>query len=938
MVFRSFAILIFLAQSSWAEVDFVREIQPVLEKKCLGCHNANLTKGDVNLDNAASVLKKHLVPGKALQSDIYLVATPEEPGEKPEMPDEGEPLTDAEAEMLRKWIDEGANWPDGLVLKEASKADKTWWAYQKLTKPKLDSIDAFIDEKLAEKGLMRNLKANRRDLLRRVTYDLTGLPPTIEEMSAFEKDTDPKAWEKVIDRLLASPRYGERWGRHWLDVVRFGESRGYERNVIIDNIWPFRDYVINSINDDKPFNQFITEHLAGDVVGKGNPNIEVATAFLVAGPYDDVGNQDAAQKNIIRANTLDGMITATGSAFLGLTVNCAKCHDHKFDPIEQADYYRLRATFEGVKQGERTIATPAAAKAHQDAVVPLKKVVDEMTPLVSKREADLLAQARAKPDVLRKTTRAKMDRTGTEDSFKPILAKFVRLSPFSNDTSPAKNGIRLDEFEVWSAEKTPRNVALASNGGIATGAGRAVQDSTDNAANAYGAGLVNDGNFGRRWISAGNHQLTIEFSKPERINKVVFSSDRPKDLPGHSKMTFVGEYRIEVSEDGENWTRVAESWDREPINKAFENSRLMRFGVSDSDKAELAKMKGELGAANAKLRAVQPLPIMWAGNFVQPDKPTHLAIGGDPNKAGIEIVPASLSMVSAGIPKFTNDSKTPEAERRHAMAKWIAHQDNPLTLRVLANRVWHYHFGTGIVATPSDFGYMGARPTHPELLDYLALQLQENGWRWKPLHREILLSETYQQSTDFDEKAAAVDSDSRLLWRFPPRRLSAEEIRDTMLTVAGKLDLTMGGPGFRLYKFTQDNVCTYFPLDVHGAETWRRGVYHQNPRAAQLDLLTEFDCPDPATATPRRASTTTPLQALTLMNHSFTVEMAGFFAERVGKGNAETGAQIDNAFELIFGRKPTEQERTASAKLVSEHGLKALSRALFNSNELIFLN
>ncbi|MDB4663068.1 DUF1549 domain-containing protein, partial [Verrucomicrobiales bacterium] len=304
--------------------------ESVLEKKCLGCHNANLTKGDVNLDNAASVLKKHLVPGKALQSDIYLVATPEEPGEKPEMPDEGEPLTDAEAEMLRKWIDEGANWPDGLVLKEASKADKTWWAYQKLTKPKLDSIDAFIDEKLAEKGLMRNLKANRRDLLRRVTYDLTGLPPTIEEMSAFEKDTDPKAWEKVIDRLLASPRYGERWGRHWLDVVRFGESRGYERNVIIDNIWPFRDYVINSINDDKPFNQFITEHLAGDVVGKGNPNIEVATAFLVAGPYDDVGNQDAAQKNIIRANTLDGMITATGSAFLGLTVNCAKCHDHKF--------------------------------------------------------------------------------------------------------------------------------------------------------------------------------------------------------------------------------------------------------------------------------------------------------------------------------------------------------------------------------------------------------------------------------------------------------------------------------------------------------------------------------------------------------------------------------------------------------------------------------
>ncbi len=920
-----------------AGVDFKRDLQPVLEAKCLRCHNPNQAKGDLSMSTLGELTnwgEDLLRPGNHRDSLLHQVTISLEPGEGPEMPKDGEPLTETEAALLAEWIDAGAKWPDGLVLKEASKADRSWWAYQPLEAPKSGSIDDYIDAKLAEKGLERNPPAERRDLIRRVTYDLTGLPPTPEEITAFVNDGDPQAWEKLIDRLLGSPHYGERWGRHWLDVVRFGESKGFERNVLIDNIWPFRDFVIRSINEDKPFDQFIREHLAGDVIGKGVPEVEVGTAFLVAGPYDDVGNQDPKAKAIIRANTLDDMISATGSAFLGMTVSCAKCHDHKFDPIEQADYYRLRATFEGVQQGQRVLATPEARRAHAEATKPLQEAETKLNGEIKALENAIVARSTKNPDLLPKVTRPKVDRTGTEDVFTPVVAQAIRLVPLSNDVNPLSNGIRIDEFEVWTDEAAPRNVALASNGAVAEAAGRAVEDSADNAANAYGAVLVNDGKVGKRWFSAGDHTLTIRFARPERITRAFYSSDRPAELPSHRKMTFVGEYRLEVSRDGQTWETVAASWDREPVTPLFQRHRHLRFATSAEEKKQLAELRRELGSVQAKLRAIKPLQAVWAGNFTQPKIPTFLAIGGDPNNPADEIVPASFSTLKEVIPSYQLDSTTPEAQRRLAMAKWITHPENPLTLRVLANRVWHYHFGTGIVATPSDFGYMGSPPSHPELLDYLATRLQTHGWRWKPLHREILLSKTYRQSAEFRPEAAAVDAQSRLLWRFPPRRLSAEEIRDTILRISGKLDLSMGGPGFRLYKFTQDNVCTYFPLDEHGPETWRRAVYHQNPRAATMDLLTEFDCPDPAFATPRRASTTTPLQALTLMNHSFTVEMSRFFAERLEGTPAQ---QVEHAFLLAFGRDLRPEESATAVALVREHGLQALSRALFNSNELIYL-
>jgi hypothetical protein len=288
--------------------------------------------------------------------------------------------------------------------------------------------------------------------------------------------------------------------------------------------------------------------------------------------------------------------------------------------------------------------------------------------------------------------------------------------------------------------------------------------------------------------------------------------------------------------------------------------------------------------------------------------------------------------------RFSLDDQSAEGERRLALANWICAPQNPLTPRVLANRIWHYHFGRGLVETPSDFGYMGGRPSHPELLDWLAQRLEENGWHWKPLHRLIMTSQAYQQSAAWGEDAARQDGDSRLLWRFPPRRLDAEEVRDTLLSVAGKLDATMFGPGFKLYEYQQDNVATYVPLDAPGPETYRRAIYHHNARAARVDVMTDFDCPDPAFAEARRASTTTPLQALTLMNNRFALDMAGFFAERLQREAAEVKAQVARAFDLAYARPPTADETAAAEKLIAAHGLRAFCRALLNSNELINLN
>jgi len=938
-----------LVAGSEVDADFARDVAPIFERHCIRCHHPDNAKGDLSLATAAGLIANgYVTPGKPDESYLLDVVTSAS-GQRPAMPQEGDPLPDEEVGRLRRWIADGAAWPDSMVIREKPKADASWWSLQRLTAVEppapaglpavwqANPIDRFVYQRLTQENLFPSPRADKRTLIRRVTYDLTGLPPTPEEVESFVADESPDAYSRLVDRLLASPHYGEQWGRHWLDVVRFGESRGFERNEIIENAWPFRDYVIRSFNQDKPFSMLVREHLAGDVIGKGDPDVEAGVTFLVGGPYDDVGNQDAVQAAQIRANTIDEMIRATAEAFLGLTVGCARCHDHKFDPVLQRDYYGLYATFAGVYHGSRVIASADQRHTRDEALRPLHESRDRLAKELADLSEAVEKRAHERAEELESQwTRPPIRRTGVEERFAAVSAKFVRLAVEGAENNPhARSGFGIDEFEVWTAGGEPRNVALTAAGGQAAGQGRVAADF----AGAYSPALTVDGKFGARWLAAGP-ELTITLSQLETIDRIVFSSDRNGDAGDHSVAAFVSEYRVEVSRDGQQWTPVADSHDRQPVNAAHRRKRLIDATISEPQRQQEADLNRQLAEVNRRINAVAPLPMWWVGEFKPTANQFHVFVGGDPQRRGAQVAPASLSALSEIVAPYQLSDDAAESQRRLQLADWLTHPDNPLTPRVLANRLWHYHFGTGIVATPSDFGYMGGRPTHPELLDWLAGQVHRHGWRLKPLHRLIVMSETYRQSSAFRAEAAGADADSRLLWRFPPRRLTAEEIRDTMLAAAGKLNLEMGGPGFRLYRYMQDNVATYIPLDEHGPETYRRAVYHQNARASLLDLLTEFDCPDNSFSAPRRATTTTPLQALTLMNHRFSVDMANGFARRLEQeaGAAGMEALVRRAFALSYSRDPAADELAAADALIGRHGPRAFCRAVLNSNELLHLN
>ncbi len=945
---------------------FRTAVAPVLAAKCVSCHRPDNLKGGLDLTTRATVLKGGeggvaLTAGQPDASPLYTRSISAN-NERPEMPAKGDPLTKAEAEQLKAWITAGAPWPESIVLKEKAKADASFWSFQPLAKvepPNVTDaparwsthpIDRFILTELRAHQLTPNASADPATFIRRATYDLWGLPPTPAAIAEFaqtcaaERATDPlapeipeKACAALIDRLLDSPHYGEHWGRHWLDVIRFGESRGYERNEIITNLWPFRDYVIDSFNADKPFDRFVLEHLAGDVIGRDQPVVEIGSAFLVAGPYDDVGNQDAAAAAQIRADQMDEMIRASSEAFLGLTLGCARCHDHKFDPLTTRDYYALYSTFAGTVHGPREVSTAEARTAREQRLQPLQAA---RVALVEQRDALQKAQAEraqaSEPELAKTWTRPRASRYATEETFEPVDAKFVRLTVTGNDgPNPQGTNYRLDEFEVWTDEATPRNVALAAAGAVATGSAREAKDF----AGAYAPALAIDGKFGERFHSS-SPEFLVTLAKPERIRRVLFSSDRTKALPEDSPITiFVGEYRLEVSIDGERWTSVATSADRQPKTEALKQVRLTQHVNTPKTTARLKELSQEIARLDREIAAVPALPVWWVGTHRAAPGPFQVYVGGNPQRPGDKVVPSSLEVLSELPSAYQLDPGTAdEGARRAAFARWLTAADNPLTPRVLANRIWHYHFGTGIVSTPSDFGFMGARPSHPAMLDWLAGELLSQGWKLKPLHRLIMTSQTYRQSAVYREAAAQVDAESRLLWRFPPRRLSAEEVRDTLLSVAGKLNPQRGGPGFRLYEYQQDNVATYVPLNVHGPETYRRSVYHHNARAARVDVMTDFDCPDPAFADPSRAATTTPLQALTLMNHRFAYDMTQALTERLQREASDPAGQIRHAFQLSFARDPSPEEFTASEALVRQHGLRAFCRALLNSNELIYLN
>ena len=916
-------------------LDFARHVAPLFVHQCLGCHAGADPAGGLTLTNREAMLAggdsgPALVPGEPAESLLLERITA---GEMPP-PDKAPRARTADVERLTQWIAAGAVWPADRVLSPydfttEKRAGLDWWALQPPVRPEIpaqtiepaqpawgrNSIDAFVLRALAEAGLKPSPEAGRATLLRRAKFDLLGLPPTPDEIDEFLADTAPNAYERLIDRLLASPHYGERWGRHWLDVARFGETNGYETNTPRAGAWPYRDYVIRAFNEDTPYPRFILEQLAGDQVGQ-----DAATGFLVGGTHDEVGIQNIEGQLQQRANDLDDILSTTATAFLGLSAGCARCHDHKFDPITQRDYYALQALFAGVRHGKREIKPVDYDERLRQEPAVRRDLAD-----VERRLAEFepLAQLSAIEDAAR---RPPVHPTVNVDRFPPVAAKFVRFTVLAtNQAEPC-----LDELEVFTSEQSPRNVALASVGAKATASGVYA----DGATPLHQLAHINDGQYGnaKSWISSesGRGWVTVELAEPVEIGRVGWARDKE----GKFADRVPKKYQIDVATEPGQWRTVATGDDRRPFVAGAPPMTLSAETVAPERAAEFTA----LVAKRDELQARLPLAGMrkiYAGTFEEP-KPTHRLHRGDPMQPREEIAPGAIATVGQPL-SFAGDA--PERERRAALARWIGDASNPLTARVMVNRLWHYLFGQGLVGTPSNLGYHGGRPSHPELLDWLACEFIDRGWSVKAMHRLIMGSATYRQASAANDVGRGIDAGGRLLWRFTPRRLQAEPIRDAILATSGRLDLTMGGPGYEAFEPNNSYVHIYVPRQSFGPTEWRRMVYQHKPRVWQDATFGEFDCPDASQVAPKRNISTTALQALNLLNSPFMVEQSREFAARVRREAGEdSAAQAQRAFRLALARPPDEEELARGAALIGAHGLEAFCRALYNASEFIYVD
>ena len=764
--------------------------------------------------------------------------------------------------------------------------------------------------KLNEAGLAPSHLAKRSVLVRRLYLVLLGLHPSPKEVAAFVNDFRPDAWERLVDRVLNDPRLGERWAQHWLDVIRYGETHGFETNRERPNAWPFRDWVVNAFNHDLPYDRFVRAQLAGDALGDG-----VGTGFLVAGPYDLVKSQDINLTLMQRQNELDGMINSTGTAFLGLTIGCARCHDHKFDPVTQHDYYAMQAVFAGVTHEVRIVEKK-----------PDPKLRKEQTKLINRINSAKKELARLEKFV--PSFKPPVNTLGNEEIFEPVRARFVRFNIVrTNQSEPC-----IDELEIFSAVDG-ENIALASRGAKATASGVYI----DGGNPIHQLEFINDGKYGnsRSWIAKKSNQawVQIEFPKPTTIDRIKWARDRE----GQYSDRLAVDYTFDVAMELRQWQTIAKSADRPPTGNEKKTKIEYLLTYLKGEDAAHAKTLAKLLAGDeqrlAEIKAIMQCTV-YAGTFRQPET-THVLHRGDPLAKREKVGPDGIRALEGTLGLAID---APEQQRRLALAEWITQRDNPLTARVIVNRLWKHHFGTGLAATPNDLGANGVRPTHPKLLDWLAAELVSSGWSLKRIHRLILTSHTWRQSSRPRKEALAVDGDSRLLWRFRPRRLEAEPIRDNILRAAGTLDSRMGGPGFSGFEVEAENVRHYHPKAEYGPIDWRRMLYMTKVRQEREPTFGVFDCPDFSQTVPNRSRSTTPLQSLSLLNSPFVLQQAGLLAKRLRReAGTDPVAQVAHAWQLTLGRAPTHAERADARRLVAEQSLEAFCRALFNANEFLFL-
>lgn len=842
-------------------------------------------------------------------------------------------------------------------------------------------IDHFIHRKLAAANLSPNRLADRRTLIRRLSFALHGLPPTPAAIDSFVADPSDGALKNLIDRLLKSPRYGERWARHWLDVARFSESQGYERDKIRPDAWHYRDYVINSFNDDKPYDQFVREQIAGDVIEPVTRESIKATGFLVAGPWDEVGagQKSKVMRMRVREEELEDLISAVGQTFLGVTINCARCHDHKFDPIPQRDYYAVKAVFEGVYHGTRTYLPAEEISRLNAREKPIKREL-------------VAVEAKRIPLELAAITQLDQGRTAEDPPPRPFLqwtferhandlqrglrghlsggAKIRKGRLILNgkeahvwtDPLPAQT-IREKTLEAWVrlsdlkqpgggvlsivtykkhlfdsivyAERVPRKW-LAGSDYFKRTTDLQIDDETESkglihVAISYAAD--NDIVVYRNGIRIGGYRARSPMQNFE-AGKFLLFGKRIKS--GLLKSGFLkGEIEeVRLYDRTLNEDEIRRSFELGP--NLYRNAELIS-AMPAKQRPEYVSLIKRTAELRNKIDALKERPLVYAA---QPRKPakTHLLARGEVTEKLEVISPRGLLAIQQPGADFGLTPDSSDADRRRRFAQWLTDPRNPLTARVLVNRIWHYHFGRGLVDTPNDLGVSGSRPSHPDLLDWLAREFVASGWSVKDLHRLILSSATYLQSSAHNSRAAAQDADNRLLWRFTPRRLEAEALRDSLLALSGQLNLRMGGPGYRPFDLEINNTHFYHTKDKTGPEFNRRTIYRIGVQSLREPLLDSFDCPDLSTKTPVRGVTTTPIQALALMNDSFVQRQASFMAERVrAEAGDDPAMQVGRAYQLALGRPVTAAEAKRAGHHIRDHGLAEFCWVLMNSSEFIYV-
>ncbi|WP_198141291.1 DUF1553 domain-containing protein [Verrucomicrobium spinosum] len=979
-------------------VDFIRDIRPILEKHCYDCHGPEKQKSGYRLDLKQIALHEgdnhapNIVPGDSAGSPLFRFITGAEakmsmPPVKSSVPK----LTSTDLDTLKRWIDEGAKWPEGVdVAKTENRMD--WWAFKPLQQPTAvdlsatsDTLDTFIDRALSAKGLSQAPLADRRTLIRRLSFDLTGLPPSPEEVTAFLQDPDPdaRAYEHLVDRLLASPRYGERWARHWLDVAHYGETHGYDKDKPRNNAWPYRDYVIRSFNEDKPYARFAEEQIAGDVLFPGSRDGMEALGFIAAGPWDLIGHAEVPESKIdgkiARHLDRDDMVQNTLGTFMSLTVGCAQCHNHKFDPITQEDYYSLQAVFAALDRADK--------KYYAD-------------PVLTQKRAELEFQQRQLSDRQKKLEKSLQDKAGPE-----LATLDARIS----EARKATKGNASPKFGYHSALAASRDEVkwVQVDLGRSTAVDRVVLAPCYDDFNGIGAGfgfpvryrveISDDPAFAAGQVTAAAHRdaedqprpgtalqtLKLESAKGRYVRftatrlaerkqdyMLALAELQVLDEQGNNLATGGAITSRDVIEAPPRWARanlidgVAPGF--EPGNDPrlladleAQRKALLAKHAKPEELKELAVTREKVGGINRELAAMPAPQVVYAGTVhygtgtftgtgPSGGKPRPIALlkRGDVKTPDKLMAPGGIAAFDALAGKFACADADDEGARRVALAQWITSRDNALFWRSMVNRVWQYHFGRGLVDTPNDFGRMGGTPSHPELLDWLARTFRDDlKGSVKSLHKLIVMSRTYRQQSDATpdvaERATTVDADNRLLWRQNRRKLEAEAVRDAILSVSGRLDLTMGGPSFQDFVIEKPEHSPHYQYHLHDPNdprSHRRSIYRFIVRSQQQPFMTVLDCADPSMRVDKRNESLSPLQALAMLNNGLTVAMAEHFAGRVTREAKDPDQQVSRAFVLALGREPTGEEVTALVSHATQHGLPNTCRLILNLNEFTFVD